>query len=121
MFIHQCKLNFRDWKDLFEDETAKVNYALSYLKGIALDCFEPTLLALNAPGWLSNLDLFVEELESNFSSYDPVSEAEAKLEQLHMQESHQAMKYFIKFQQLAIFIQWGEAALHQQAYNGLAK
>jgi len=38
-----------------------------------------------------------------------------------MHESHQAMKYFIKFQQLATRVQWGDAALHHQAYNGLAK
>src|SRR5882672_748286 len=38
-----------------------------------------------------------------------------------MQENHQAAKYFIKFQQLAAHIKWGDAALHQQAYNGLAK
>ena len=49
------------------------------------------------------------------------SEAEAELEGLRMQEHHQAMKYFIKFQQLAARIQWGEAALHRQAYNGLSK
>jgi len=50
-----------------------------------------------------------------------VSEAEADLKGLCMQENHQAMKYFIKFQQLAAHVQWGEAALHRQAYNGLAK
>ena len=38
-----------------------------------------------------------------------------------MHESHQAMKYFIKFQQLAACIQQGNAALCCQAYNGLAK
>ena len=38
-----------------------------------------------------------------------------------MQENHQAMKYFIKFMQLAARIQWGEAALLCQAYNGLMK
>ena len=43
-FLLQCKLNFRDCKDLFQDETTKVNYVLSYLKGSALDCFEPGLL-----------------------------------------------------------------------------
>src|SRR5882724_9671559 len=36
-FVLQCKLNFWDCKDLFEDEETKVNYALSYLKGLALD------------------------------------------------------------------------------------
>src|SRR5882724_3856419 len=81
-FILQCKLNFHDQKDLFEDEAAKVNYALSYLKGIALDCFEPAPLDLNPPEWLSKFNLFVAELE-----------------QLRMQETHQATKYFIKFQQ----------------------
>jgi len=38
-----------------------------------------------------------------------------------MHESHQATKYFIKFQQLATCIEWGNATLHHQAYNGLAK
>src|SRR5882724_5176994 len=37
-FILQCKLNFCNRKDLFKDETANVNSALSYLKGISLDC-----------------------------------------------------------------------------------
>jgi len=38
-----------------------------------------------------------------------------------MHENHQATKYFIKFQQLATCIRWGNAALHQLAYNGLTK
>ena len=70
--------------------------------------------------WLLDLNLFIEELETNFRTYDPVGEAEAELEGLHMHESHQATKYF-KFHQLATRVQWGEAALHRQAYNGLAK
>src|SRR5882724_2256880 len=120
-FILQCKLNFRDRKDLFEDDTDKVNYVLSFLKGTALDCFESAILDPVEPAWLSVFDLFLEELEANFRTYDPVGKAEAKLEGLHMHESHQAMKYFIKFQQLATCVQWGDAALHCQAYNGLAK
>src|SRR5882724_10110475 len=119
-FILQCKLNFRDRPDMFQDNTTKVNYVLSHLKGSTLDCFEPTLLDPIAPIWLSDLNLFIEELETNFGTYDPVGEAEAELEGLRMHESHQATKYFIKFQQLAAHVQWGEAALHRQAYNGLA-
>ena len=59
------------------------------------------------PTWASDFDLFIEELEANFRTYDPVGEAEAELEGLHMQENHQAMKYFIKFTQLAACVQWG--------------
>ena len=65
--------------------------------------------------------IFIEELKTNFGTYDPVGEAEAELEGLRMHESHQATKYFIKFQQLAAHVQWGKAALHRQAYNGLTK
>jgi len=65
--------------------------------------------------------LFIEELETNFRTYNFISEAEAKLKGLSMQENHQAMKYFIKLQQLAACIQWGKAALCRQAYNGLTK
>src|SRR6266481_2694229 len=99
----------------------KVNYMLSYLKGTALDCFEPTLLETPEPMWLSDFTLFLEELEASFGSYDPIREAEAELEGLCMQENHQATKYFIKFMQLATWVQWDEAALLHQAYNGLAK
>jgi len=120
-FLLQCKLNFRDRKDHFQDNLVKVSYVLSFLKGTALECFEPGLLEDIEPAWLSDFTLFVQELESNFGTYDPVGEAESKLEALRMQESHQATKYFIKFTQLAAHVHWGEAALLQQVYNGLAK
>ena len=44
---------------------------------MALECFEPGLLADNKPAWLSDFGLF--ELESNFGTYDPIGKAEAKL------------------------------------------
>src|SRR6266481_5222753 len=110
-FILQCKLNFRDRPDLFKDDSTKVNYILSYLKGSALDCFEPALLDPVEPAWLSDFALFIQELEDNFGSYNLVGKAEAKLEGLRMQENHQATKYFIKFMRLATRVQWGEAAL----------
>ena len=74
---------------------------LSHLKGSALDCFEPTLLENPEPTCLTDFALFIEDLEANFGSYNPISEAEAELEGLCMQENHQATKYFIKFMQLA--------------------
>ena len=120
-FLSQCKLNFRDRKDLFCDDSVKVNYILSYLKGPAPHCFEPGLLKLNEPMWLSDYNLFISELEANFGTYDPIAKAEAELEGLCMQENHQATKYFVKFMQLASHVQWGEATLLRRAYHGLAK
>ena len=120
-FLLQCKLNFCDRRDHFQDDSTKVSYVLSFLKGMALECFEPRLLVDDEPAWLSDFGLFVQELESNFGTYDPVGEAEAELEALRMQENHQATKYFIRFTQLTAHVQWGKAALLRQAYNGLAK
>ena len=77
---------------MFEDKTKKVNYVLSYLKGTALDCFKPTILDPIESLWLSDFNLFIEELKANFRTYDPVGEAEAELEGLRMHESHQATK-----------------------------
>src|SRR5882724_4324415 len=68
-FILQCKLNFRNCPHQFQYNTRKVNYILSHLKGSALDCFEPTLLDPIEPIWLSDLNLFIEELETNFGTY----------------------------------------------------
>ena len=110
-FLLHCKLNFQDRPDLFPGGTTKVNYVLSYLNGSALECFEPGLLDLTMPTWASNFNLFIAELEANFRTYDPVGEEEAELKGLHMQENHQATKYFIKFTQLAARVQWGQAAL----------
>jgi len=86
-FILQCKLNFQDHKDMFEDYTEKVNYVLSYLKGTALDCFESAILDPVKPAWLLDFDLFLEELKANFRTYDPVGKAEAELEGLRMHEA----------------------------------
>ena len=58
-FLLQCKLKFQDQKDLFQDDSVKVNYILSYLKGPALNCFEPRLLEPYKPPWLSDYDFFV--------------------------------------------------------------
>ena len=93
----------------------------SYLKGSALDCFDPGLLDPIEPAWCSDFNLFIEELEANFSTFDPVREDEAEHEGLCMQENHQAAKYFIKFTQLSSHVYWGKAVLLWQAYNGLAK
>jgi len=90
---------------------------LSFLKGSALDCFEPALLDPNEPIWLSDLTLFIEELKTKFGTYDPIGEAEAELEALRMHDRHQATKYFIKFQQLASCVQWGRSSTPQTGFT----
>jgi len=94
-------------------------YALSYLKGTALDWFEPGLLRPNPPDWLDDFDDFISELQNNFRPHDPEGKAEAELENLHMRENQQVTKYLVDFNRLAARVQWGDAALRRQLYNGL--
>ena len=64
-FLVQCELNFQDHPKSFDNDCAKVIYTQSYLKGMALDWFEPELLLGNPrfrPLWMDNYSKFTQEL-----------------------------------------------------------
>ena len=75
----------------------KVTFALSYLKGTALDWFEPLLTSGLNPAWLDNYSNFVLELRKNFGPHNPEGEAEADLENLRMPDNQCIVKYLIDF------------------------
>ena len=76
---------------MFQTENAKVNYAMSFLKGMALDYFEPFLdTPDDEPAWLEDYELFIEELLINFGPYDALTDAEVELDALIMKDSHKA-------------------------------
>ena len=53
-FLVQCTLNFRNCPDAFSTDSAKFPFALSYLKGTALDWFEPSLTSSLNPALFWN-------------------------------------------------------------------
>ena len=83
-FLVQCTLNFRNRPDAFSTDSAKVTFALSYLKGTALNWFEPLLTSSLNLAWLDDYSNFISELRKNFRPHDPEGEAEANLENLHI-------------------------------------
>ena len=104
---------------MFIDDSTKVTYALSYVKGTALDWFEPSLTSgINVP-WLSDYSAFVSKLHSHFSPFDPEGEAEVELKNLCMRDNQRITKYLVEFNRLAARVQWGNATLRCQFYNGL--
>jgi Retrotransposon gag protein len=115
-------LTFNDKPTAFRTDRAKVNFALSYLKGTALDWFEPALAddtSTAPPSWLSNWRDFTDELRTNFGPHDPVGDAEAEIENLRMREGQRITKYMVDFNRLSTQIEWGPAALRHQFYRGL--
>ena len=119
-FLVQCQLNFRDRPRAFNSDTRKVNYVLSYLRGSALEWFEPLILDGDDHPVLSNYKQFSSQLLENFGPYDAVREAEFELERLRMREDHKLTKYTISFNRWAAIVNWDEYALQRQFYKGLA-
>jgi hypothetical protein len=88
-------LNFWAKPESFPNDAAKVNYVLSFLKGMALDYFKPFLTndPANKCGWLTDFNYFTEELFIYFGPYNQQAEAEVKLEQLVMKDNYKATKF----------------------------
>ncbi|KIN99141.1 hypothetical protein M404DRAFT_30604 [Pisolithus tinctorius Marx 270] len=108
-FFIQCELNFQDHPRAFRTDHTKVIFAQSYLKGMALEWFEPDLLGLddpdNWPLWMDSWREFVLELQTTFGPHNPVTDAESQLDHLHMKDSQCINKYIVDFNQLASQVQ----------------
>ena len=103
-FILQCELYFRNFEEDYLDESKRVNFALTYLKGSALEWFEPHIIepALydDEPDWLYAWPSFVSELRTNFGTIDPRREAEEELE--HAKERYDEVAEDVKVRMDAI-------------------
>lgn len=122
-FVLQLGIYFRTNPDAFPTHSDKVHFALSYLKGTALEYFEPALLHMeegDEPDWLDDYTEFIRELRANFGPYDEVGDAEAKLSKLRMDENKRVTDYITEFNRLATKLEWGDSALRFAFYNGLA-
>jgi hypothetical protein len=98
-FFLQCYINFCDCPSAFQTGSAKIQYAISYLSGSALQYFEPAILGevTPEPVWLRDWDAFKDELQMNFGPYDNAAQAEIELEKIVMKEYHKVAQYFIAF------------------------
>src|SRR5215475_4318025 len=120
-FLALLALNFRDRPSAFRTQESRVVYAISYLRGSALDWFEPDIVDSNRnnPLWLSDFSAFVHELEDNFGPFDPVGDAEEALDHIFMKENQRIMKYMVLFNKLATKVEYDDSALRRRFYDGL--
>src|SRR5258708_4265445 len=81
-FLLQCQIMFNAHPQNFPSESAKVFFAISYLKKSALEWFEQGILEDNqtqAPEWRSSWMEFIKELRTHFRPSNPTGVAEAEL------------------------------------------
>ena len=123
-FLVQCELVFTDRPKAFRQDRAKVTFVQSYLKGMALEWFEPDLLDSanpnDRPRWMDSWVAFVAELHSTFGPHNPVADAEHQLDHLQMKDSHHVTRYIVNFNHLASQVRgYGDGTLWHYFYNGL--
>jgi Retrotransposon gag protein len=118
-FIFQCQLYFCNSD--FDSDSKKVTFALSYLRDVAQEWFEPGISGLTnePPEWFDNWKLFLDELRTNFGPYNKTGDAEHELTNLHMRDSQRASDYLVCFSGLALRCSWREPALRYRFYEGL--
>ena len=74
-FILLCNLYFRANPSSYSYDDAKVTFALSYLRGMALEYFEPALLDSELiPEWLGDWSEFTHVLRTEFGPIDPTAD-----------------------------------------------
>ena len=103
-FLFQCKLYF--YANLAQSNTdiVKINFAMTYLTGVAQDWFK---VGLNQEDqsilqdWLSDWNLFVDELHRHFGLSDPIGEAANMLDNLCMKPSNKISTYNMDFMHYA--------------------
>ena len=117
-FILQCSLYIALRSSDFPDESAKVSFILSYLKGSPLDWFQTDLINGSAT-WFHSTQFFLQELRRLFGSQDPIADATIALENLRYRDSGKAIKYTLDFNRHALRTGWNNVALVRQYYKGL--
>jgi len=121
-FLFQCRLFFRANPSQFSTDEEKINFALTYLSGVAQDWFKVALqqedLSYTQP-WLSTWHLFVDELWVHFGLSDPVGDAANLIDNLRMKPGDRIATYNVEFMRYAAQLNWGDLILCHRFYQGL--
>jgi len=100
----------------------KINFALTYLSGVAQDWFEVALQQEDlgyTQSWLSTWHLFVDELRVHFRLLDPVGNAANLIDNLRMKPGDKIATYNMEFMRYAAQLNWGDSVLCHCFYQGL--
>ena len=92
----------------------KIFFAISYLRGIALDYFEPFINELDPLqnfDFLEDWNVFVQKLSNIFGSYIPEDDDKDAIATISFPSDSKAMTYFIQFTKYQNRIHWGDHSL----------
>ena len=119
-FILLCTLYFRN-NFAYSEDNSKIMFALTYLRGTALEFFEPLLTSDADLPWENDWQEFVRILRAQFGPFDPTADAEDSIDNLKMKDNQQILKYNVEFNRLAVQTGWNNTVLRHRYYSGLAE
>ena len=103
-------------------DIAKINFAITYLTRVAQNWFEVDLNQEDQgilQDWLSDWNLFVNELHRHFGLSDPIGKAANMLDNLCMKSSDKISTYNVDFMCYASQFGWENSVLYHRYYQGL--
>ena len=115
-FIFQCQIYFRACEGEFVEDTDRIFFVIFYLRGIALDYFEPFI---NEPDpsqdfdFLEDWSAFTQKLANVFGSYTPEDDDEDAIIAIPFPPDGKAVTYFIQFAKYQNRIRWGDRSLRK--------
>jgi Retrotransposon gag protein len=118
-FILLCNLYFRN-NPAYSADDAKTTFALTLLRGTALEFFEPLLMSKEPSAWEHDWEEFLQILRSQFGPIDPTADAADSIDNLRMKDNQRILKYNIEFTRLATQTGWDDSVLRHRYYSGLA-
>jgi hypothetical protein len=115
-FILQCRNIFLSQPTTYSNDSAKVSFIISFLRGPAFEWISPYLESNDA--CLADLDSFLELFHASFSDIDRKVEVEKRLTEIK-QENRNVSTLVAEFQRLAVESKWPETVLFQLFYRSL--
>ena len=115
-FIFQLQVYFNACRAQFTNDTDRIFFAISYLRGAALDYFEPFI---NEPDptevydFLMVWSTFVQKLTNLFGSYSPEDDDEDAIAAISFPDNGKATTYFIEFAKYQTRIKWDDRSLRK--------
>ncbi|KAI5479165.1 hypothetical protein MNV49_004025 [Pseudohyphozyma bogoriensis] len=120
IFVAQCLLVFRSSPHKFDTDAKKVNYACSYLDGIAFMWYENHLVSDTEPDWFYDWNLFKSVLKEHFGEVNATHAAEHKIRSLSMKGNDTLINYITKFHTYSNVLNWNQGALTAEFRRGLS-
>ena len=126
IFLFQCDVVFQAQPKAYASHQAKIFFAISFLKGMAMEYFEPYITEKGRDStvkydFLEDWDAFHQHINNQFGSYNPEQDNEDALYNMTFPEDGNAAKFFVEFARYRSRVALGDRGYHLLARQALPK